>query len=84
MINNSMDDMYQMKSNAGLLKESKYGSRFDQFKPPFKNDGKDVVDYNSKELAECKNAETAKELAAILNDLIKMREAAEKIMTLWR
>ena len=76
-----MLEMYQHKK---VLTESKYGYRFDQFKPQFKNDQKKVVDANGKELCECKNADLAKELAAIFNDLLKMREAADKIVTIWR
>lgn len=79
-----MDELNAIRKAAGLLNESKYGHKFDQFKPPFKNDGKHVIDNNSKELCECKNAEIAKELASILTDMQKMRDASEKFSTLWR
>lgn len=79
-----MNELDIIIKNSGILSESKYGQKFDQFKPPFKHNGKEIVDSSSKELCECKNADLAKELAAILNDLLKMREASEKISTLWR
>lgn len=66
------------------LTESKYGWRFDQFKPPFKLDSKKIVDSNGKELAEIKNQDLGRELIQILNDLQKIREPAERLATLWR
>lgn len=78
-----MDDLDYIKKIIDL-NESKYGYKFDQYKPPFKSDGKKIVDSNAKELAECKNADIAKELAAILSDMQKMRDAAEKFYTIWR
>ncbi len=79
-----MNELDVIVKNSGILSESKYGHKFDQFKPPFKNNGKEIVDSSSKELCECKNADLAKELASILNDMQKMRDASEKFSTLWR
>lgn len=76
-----MIDVYKNKTK---LTESKYGWRFDQYKPPFKLDDKKIVDNTGKELAEVKNQELGKELIQILNDLQKIREPAERIATLWR
>lgn len=76
-----MLDMYQTPKT---LTESKYGWRFDQFKPPFKMDGKKIVDNTGKELAEMKSVEVGREMIQILNDLQKLRDLAEKMATLWR
>lgn len=76
-----MISMYQHKER---LTESKYGWRFDQYKTPFKMDGKKIVDNNGKELAEVKTVELGKELVHIFNDLQKIREPAERIASLWR
>lgn len=75
-----MIDMYTKQN----LTEGKYGYKFDQFKPPFKTEGKYIVDNNGKQIAECKNADLAKEIALILSDLPKIREAAERLATIWR
>lgn len=75
-----MIDMYTKQN----LTEGKYGYKFDQFRPPFKNEGKFIVDNNGKQLGEFKNADLAKEMASILSDLPKLRDAAERIMTIWR
>lgn len=76
-----MIDMYSQKP---ALTEGKYGYKFDQFKPPFKNEGKFIVDNNGKQIGEFKNADLAKEVALILSDLPKIREAAERLATIWR
>lgn len=78
-----MDDLEYIKKYAGL-NESKYGYKFDQYKTPFKHDGKKIVDNSGKELCECKNVELAKELSNIFNDMQKMRDASEKFSTIWR
>lgn len=71
-----------LKHLSGIVNESKYGHKFNQFYGPFKNDGKKVKDKNSKELCECENADTAKELAAILTDIKQMRELCDKFVSL--
>ena len=77
-----MENMYSLKKLSGIVNESKYGQKLDQFYAPFRNDDKKVKDKNSKELCECKDAQTAKELAAILTDIKQLRELCEKIVTL--
>lgn len=69
--------------NKRPLNESKYGYKFDQFKFPFKNDGTKIVkDSDGKEVCECRNVETAKELALLLSDVRKMREICERFITI--
>lgn len=70
--------------NKPKLNESKYGYKFDQYKQPFRTDKRMVIDNNGKELAEFANIELAKEFVAILNDLQKMRELAERFSTIWK
>lgn len=82
MINNIMSTIYNLKRLSGIVSESKYGQNFNQFYGPFRNDDKKVKDKNGKELCECKNATTAKELAAILTDIKQLRELCEKIVSL--
>lgn len=77
-----MHEMY--RTPKATLTESKYGHKFDQFKPPFRTDQRKVIDTNGRELAEFPNIELAKEMAAILTDMMKMREAADKFTSLWR
>lgn len=77
-----METLHNLQRMSGILNESKYGQRFNQFYGPFKNDGDKVRDKNGKELCECKNTETAKELAAILTDIKALRELCDKIVTL--
>lgn len=77
-----MDDINELKRVSGIVNESKYGQKFDQYHGPFKNDGDKVRDKNSKELCECKDAQTAKELAAILTDIKQLRELCQKIISL--
>ena len=77
-----MENLNDLQKMSGILNESKYGQKFDKFHLPFKNDGKKVKDRNSKELCECTDAQTAKELAAILTDIKQMRELCEKIVSL--
>lgn len=79
---NSMTDITNLQKMSGILHESKYGQKFDQFYGPFRQDDKKVRDKNGKELCECKNTEIAKELAAILTDIKQLRELCEKIVTL--
>ena len=77
-----MENLNDLKIMSGIVNESKYGQKFDQYRGPFKNDGKEVKDANSKELCECKDAQTAKELAAILTDIKQLRELCQKIVSL--
>lgn len=79
MIMSSIDNLKQL---SGIINESKYGQKFNQYYGPFKNDNKKVKDKNGKELCECENADTAKELAAILTDIKQMRELCEKFASL--
>ena len=79
-----MDDLAKLIATAGIVNESKYGYKFDQFKHPFKNDNKKILDSNNKFLCECSTGEMAKELAAILSDLHKMRELCDRMMSLGR
>jgi len=67
---------------ATKLYESKYGQKLDQYYGPFRSDGKTVKDKNSKELCECVNSDTAKELAALLTDIKQLRELCDKIISL--
>ena len=66
------------------LTESKYGTRLDKLAGPFKNRGDKILDKNDKFVAECDSTELAKELAAVLSDIKKMREICEKFMSLAR
>lgn len=77
-----MSTLYNLKRLSGIVSESKYGQNFNQFYGPFRHDDKKVKDKNGKELCECKNANTAKELAAILTDIKQLRELCDKIVTL--
>lgn len=77
---NKLKEIYQ-KVNVN---ESKYGWRFDQYKQPFRLENKKILDNNGKELATVPSVELGKELIQILNDLHKIRDAAEKIATLWK
>lgn len=77
-----MSSIDNLKQLSGIINESKYGQKFNQFYGPFKNDNKKVKDKNGKELCECENADTAKELAAILTDIKQMRELCEKFASL--
>lgn len=83
-----MNNLDQLKKMSGIepetITESKYGSKFDRFQPPFKNRGDKIFDKNDKFIAECDSTEIAKELAAILSDIKKMREICERFMTLSR
>ena len=76
--------MIKMYTQKKTLTEGKYGYKFDQFKAPFKNEGKFIVDSNGKQLGEFKNADLAKEMASILSDLPKIRDAADRLATIWR
>jgi hypothetical protein len=76
------NDIQRIYNLSGIINESKYGQKFDQYYGPFKNDNDKVKDKNGKELCECKDAATAKELAAILTDIKQMRELCEKIVSL--
>lgn len=77
-----MSSIENLKHLSGIVNESKYGQKFNQYYGPFKHDGKKVKDKNGKELCECENADTAKELAAILTDIKQMRELCEKFTSL--
>lgn len=77
-----METINDLQRMSGILNESKYGQKFNQFYGPFKHDGDKVRDKNGKELCECKNSETAKELAAVLTDIKALRELCDKIVTL--
>jgi len=77
-----MDFIKTLQYNSGILNESKYGTKFDQFTGPFKVSGKEIKDNNGKEVCECKNADVAKELAAILTDIKQLRQLCEKIVSL--
>jgi hypothetical protein len=83
-----MNNLDQLKKMSGIttetLVESKYGQKFDRFAHPFKNRGDKVLDKNDKFVAECDSTEMAKELAAILSDIKKMRELCERFMSLAR
>lgn len=83
-----MNNLEQLKKMSGIepetITESKYGSKFDRFQPPFKNRSDKIFDKNDKFIAECDSTEIAKELAAILSDIKKMREICERFMTLSR
>lgn len=83
-----MNNLDQLKKMSGIdqevLTESKYGPRFDKLVGPFKNNGDKIIDKNGKFVAECDTAELAKELAAVLSDIKKMREICEKFMSLAR
>lgn len=82
------DNIEQLRKMSGIvtapLNESKYGNRFDKFDSPFKNRGDKVLDKNEKFVAECDTAELAKELAAILTDIKKMREICDRFLSLAR
>jgi hypothetical protein len=43
-----MENINDLKRMSGIVNESKYGQKFDQFHAPFKNDGKKVKDKNLK------------------------------------
>lgn len=79
-----MDFLKQLQYKSGIkqLNESKYGQKFDQFKLPFKHDGDKVKDNTGKEICECPNAALAKEMAALLSDIRKMREICERFISL--
>jgi len=77
-----MENIDHLKRMSGIVNESKYGQKFDQFYAPFKSDDKKVKDKNGKELCECKDSQTAKELAALLTDIKQLRELCEKIVSL--
>lgn len=77
-----MSTIENLKHLSGIVNESKYGQKFDQFYQPFKHEGKKVKDKNGKELCECQNAETAKELAALLTDIKQLRELCDRIISL--
>ena len=77
-----MENINDLKRMSGIVNESKYGQKFDQFYAPFKNDGKKVKDKNLKELCECQDIQTAKELAAVLTDIKQLRELCTKISSL--
>ena len=77
-----MENINDLKRMSGIVNESKYGQKFDQFHAPFKNDGKKVKDKNLKELCECQDIQTAKELAAVLTDIKQLRELCTKISSL--
>lgn len=79
-----MDFIRELQKNSGIVNESKYGNKFDLFKLPFRNEGKNIKDADGKDIAECKNVETAKELTAILNDIRKMREICERMISMSR
>lgn len=77
-----MNELNKMRQYAGIINESRYGNKFDNFKTPFKNDGKKIYDGSGNYVCECSNIEFARELAHILSDIRKMREICEKFMTL--
>jgi len=77
-----MENINDLKRMSGIVNDSKYGQKFDQFHAPFKNDGKKVKDKNLKELCECQDIQTAKELAAVLTDIKQLRELCTKISSL--
>ncbi len=83
-----MNNLDQLKKMSGIepetITESKYGPRFDRLAGPFKNRGDKIIDKNGKFVAECESIELAKEMAAILSDIKKMRELCEKFMSLAR
>ena len=83
-----MNNLEQLKKMSGIetetLTESKYGNRLDKLAGPFKNRGDKILDKNDKFVAECDSTELAKELAAVLSDIKKMREICEKFMSLAR
>jgi hypothetical protein len=83
-----MNNLEQLKKMSGIetetLTESKYGTRLDKLAGPFKNRGDKILDKNDKFVAECDSTELAKELAAVLSDIKKMREICEKFMSLAR
>lgn len=83
-----MNNLDQLKKMSGIepetLTESKYGPRFDKLVGPFKNRGDKIIDKNGKFVAECDSIELAKEMAALLSDIKKMRELCEKFMSLAR
>ena len=83
-----MNNLEQLKKMSGIetetLTESKYGTRLDKLVGPFKNRGDKILDKNDKFVAECDSTELAKELAAVLSDIKKMREICEKFMSLAR
>jgi hypothetical protein len=84
----TMNNLDQLKKMSGIepetITESKYGPRFDRLTGPFKNRGDKVLDKNDKFVAECDSTELAKEMAAILSDIKKMREICERFMSLNR
>lgn len=77
-----MDFIKTLQYNSGIVNESKYGYKFDQFTGPFKAVGKEIKDHSGKEVCECKTAEVAKELAALLSDIKQLRQLCEKIISL--
>jgi len=77
-IQQDLNEIYGMKK----LNESKYGHKLDQYYGPFRADNKKVKDKNSKELCECVNNDTAKELALLLTDIKQLRELCDKIISL--
>lgn len=84
-----MNNLDQLKKMSGIiaeeqLNESKYGQKFDKFLGPFKNRGDKIFDKNEKFVAECSSTDMAKELAAILTDIRKMREICERFTSLSR
>lgn len=83
-----MNNLDELKRISGItqetLTESKYGQKFDRFQTPFKNRGDKIFDKNDKFIAECDTTELAKEMAAILSDIKKMREICERFMSLSR
>lgn len=77
-----MNEITKLQYKSGIINESKYGYKLDQFYQPFKNDDKKVKDKNGKELCECKDVATAKELAQLMTDFKQLRELCEKIISL--
>lgn len=77
-----MSTIENLKHLSGIVNESKYGQKFNQYYGPFKNEGKKVKDKNGKELCECDNADIAKELSLLLTDIKQMRELCDRIVSL--
>lgn len=77
-----MNDIEDIKRMSGIINESKYGTKFDNLKAPFKSNGKKVMDDTSTVICECNTNEMAKEIANILGDIRKLRELCERLMTL--
>lgn len=83
-----MTNLTELQRISGIVPEtiveSKYGTKFDRFVGPFKNRGDKILDKNDKFVAECDSTELAKEMAAILTDIRKMREICERFISLSR